>query len=318
MTYGGPAVPAWLDDVLEEVVGAAAPTGGRRHDAAPPASSTRTCTSGTRREPTGTPTCRIRPKGVAEGSGMYRRFDVAHLSGRVGQLERREDRQCRRRHRAPTPSTRRSSSTPRPAERGGPDAIVGGLPPADSTAEAIAFIDRQMSAPRFRGVRPMGGLATAVPDPDVLRALAERNLVFDLMTHPDQLRSSAEELAHSPTSPSSWSTPGGPATTPTRNGRSGGRASTRSPGSAPTSCASSRAWPCRSRRSRVGDLRPWLEYAIGAFGADRCMFASNFPVDSDGRQFRRPLRRVRLVTSGLDDASRDALFAGTAERVYRL
>ncbi len=54
------------------------------------------------------------------------------------------------------------------SDRGGPDAIVGGLPPAGTSAEAIGFIDRQMSAARFRGVRPMGGLGMAVPEPDVL------------------------------------------------------------------------------------------------------------------------------------------------------
>ncbi len=81
------------------------------------------------------------------------------------------------------------------SDRGGPDAIVGGLPPAESAAESIGFIDRQMSAARFRGVRPMGGLGVALPEPDVLRALQERNLVFELMTHPDQLRTAAEQLS---------------------------------------------------------------------------------------------------------------------------
>ena len=37
-----------------------------------------------------------------------------------------------------------------------PDAIIGGLPPTDSVAEAVAALDEQMAAPRFRGVRPMG------------------------------------------------------------------------------------------------------------------------------------------------------------------
>ena len=54
---------------------------------------------------------------------------------------------------------------------------------------------------------------------------------------------------------------------------------------------------------RADAFAPWLEYAIEAFGVDRCMFASNFPVDamygtfddlytafSDGH--RRPRRRV--------------------------
>ena len=54
---------------------------------------------------------------------------------------------------------------------GGPDAIVGGLPPTESVADAIALLDRQMTAPRFRGVRPMGPLSHPVPAPAVLGAL---------------------------------------------------------------------------------------------------------------------------------------------------
>jgi predicted TIM-barrel fold metal-dependent hydrolase len=70
--------------------------------------------------------------------------------------------------------------------------------------------------------------------------------------------------------------------------------------------------------TRAADLRPWLEYAIGAFGSDRCMFASNFPVDSAAGSFDDLYGAFDEITSGLDDSSRDALFAGTAERVYRL
>jgi predicted TIM-barrel fold metal-dependent hydrolase len=65
-------------------------------------------------------------------------------------------------------------------------------------------------------------------------------------------------------------------------------------------------------------LRPWLEHAIDAFGAERCMFASNFPVDSAAGSFDDLYTAFDTVTSGLDDASREMLFAGTAERVYRL
>ena len=86
---------------------------------------------------------------------------------------------------------------------GGPDAIVGGLPPTDTVADAVALLDRQMSSPRFRGVRPMGPLTQPVPDPDVLHALQERNLVFELMTHPDLLMSAAR--ATSPPLPTSSS-----------------------------------------------------------------------------------------------------------------
>ena len=78
---------------------------------------------------------------------------------------------------------------------GGPDAIIGGLPSTETVADAIEVLDKQMAASRFRGVRPMGGMDKPVPDAAVLHALQERNLVFELMAHPDQLRGAAVELA---------------------------------------------------------------------------------------------------------------------------
>jgi predicted TIM-barrel fold metal-dependent hydrolase len=62
---------------------------------------------------------------------------------------------------------------------------------------------------------------------------------------------------------------------------------------------------------------PWLEPAIEAFGVDRCFFASNFPVDGLHGTLDRLFTVYADVTAGLDDTARDALFAATAERVYR-
>ncbi len=134
------------------------------------------------------------PEGSAEGSGMYRRFDVDTYRAESSKwhVEKIVNVAAAT---GPNSVEETIELDAHAGDRGGPDAIIGGLPPADSTAEAIGFIDRQMAAPRFRGVRPMGGLGVAVPDPDVMRALQDRNLVFELMTHPDQLRSAAEQLS---------------------------------------------------------------------------------------------------------------------------
>ena len=67
----------------------------------------------------------------------------------------------------------------------------------------------------------------------------------------------------------------------------------------------------------VDAFAPWLEYAIEAFGVDRCMFASNFPVDSMYGTFDELYAVFSTVTAGLDHASRQKLFAENAERVYR-
>ena len=67
----------------------------------------------------------------------------------------------------------------------------------------------------------------------------------------------------------------------------------------------------------VDALGPWLEYAMEVFGVDRCMFASNFPVDAVHGTFDELYTTFSAVTAGLDSGSRDNLFAATAERVYR-
>jgi predicted TIM-barrel fold metal-dependent hydrolase len=74
-------------------------------------------------------------------------------------------------------------------------AIVGGIRSDVDPADNIALIDDQMASSRFRGVRTMGADPGGVPHRDVLRALADRNLVFDLMVHPDLLAPAAATLA---------------------------------------------------------------------------------------------------------------------------
>jgi predicted TIM-barrel fold metal-dependent hydrolase len=68
----------------------------------------------------------------------------------------------------------------------------------------------------------------------------------------------------------------------------------------------------------VGAFAPWIEFAIEVFGADRCMFASNFPVDAMQGTFDDLYGVFAALTAGLDESSIEKLFAGTAERVYRL
>ena len=204
------------------------------------------------------------------------------------------------------------------ADRGGPDAIIGGLPPTDTVDEAIELIDRQMTASRFRGVRPMGGFDLPVPEPEVLRALRERDLVFELMTRSDQLVKAASRVEEVDGLVVVVEHTGWPR--PDSNGErklweTGVDALAGIGGN--VSCKlSGLAMPFKSMKADV--LAPWIEYAIQAFGVDRCMFASNFPVDSAFGTFDELYETYCSVTAGLDTASRDMLFAGNAERVFRL
>jgi predicted TIM-barrel fold metal-dependent hydrolase len=200
---------------------------------------------------------------------------------------------------------------------GHPDAIIGGLPPTDSVAEAIELIDRQMTASRFRGVRLMGANMGPLPDAAVLHALHERNLLFELMTHPDQLQVAAAQLEDFDDLTVVVEHTGWP-----RSNSDDERALWRAGidalaglGDNVVCKLSGLAMPLQSMR--VDAFAPWLEYAIGAFGVDRCLFASNFPVDSMYGSFDELYTAFSTVTAGLDSESREKLFAGNAERVYR-
>ena len=64
--------------------------------------------------------------------------------------------------------------------------------------------------------------------------------------------------------------------------------------------------------------RPSVEAAIEAFGAERCMFESNFPVDKQSFSYDSLWNAFKMLTTGYSPDERALLFAGTARRVYRL
>jgi L-fuconolactonase len=64
--------------------------------------------------------------------------------------------------------------------------------------------------------------------------------------------------------------------------------------------------------------RPYIEPCIEAFGAQRCMFESNFPVDKMGIGYRALWNAFKRIAAGASPEEKVALFSGTARRVYRL
>jgi L-fuconolactonase len=64
--------------------------------------------------------------------------------------------------------------------------------------------------------------------------------------------------------------------------------------------------------------RPYVETCIQAFGADRAMFESNYPVDKWGASYAVLWNTFKRLTAGASAAEKTALFAGTAARFYGL
>jgi predicted TIM-barrel fold metal-dependent hydrolase len=64
--------------------------------------------------------------------------------------------------------------------------------------------------------------------------------------------------------------------------------------------------------------RPYVETCIEAFGVDRCMFESNFPVDKRSCSYAVLWNAFKRLAHGGSPKEKAALFFDTAKRVYRL
>ncbi len=64
--------------------------------------------------------------------------------------------------------------------------------------------------------------------------------------------------------------------------------------------------------------RPYIETCIELFGARRCMFESNFPVDKMAIGYAALWNAFKRIVSGASREEKLALFGGTAARIYRL
>lgn len=64
--------------------------------------------------------------------------------------------------------------------------------------------------------------------------------------------------------------------------------------------------------------KPYIECCIELFGASRCMFESNFPVDRFGAEYPVLWNAFKRIAAGAPADEKADLFAGTAARFYRL
>jgi L-fuconolactonase len=64
--------------------------------------------------------------------------------------------------------------------------------------------------------------------------------------------------------------------------------------------------------------RPYMETCIEAFGANRCMFESNFPVDKGSYGYGEGWNAFKRLARGASAEEKRALFRDTATRFYRL
>jgi L-fuconolactonase len=213
------------------------------------------------------------------------------------------------------------------AVAGKSDLIEGVVGWVDLTAPDVAEqLDRLRSGPggdRLVGVRH---LVQAEPDPhwllraDViagLRAVRDAGLAYDVLTRPHQLPAALEAVRTVPDlvfvldhlskpdiaghSLEPWTTHlAALAASPNVTAKLSGLVTEAGP-----------QWT-------VADLRPYADVALEAFGPERLMVGTDWPVCLLAASYEEVVQVAEELTSGLSAAERDLVFGGTAERVYRL
>jgi L-fuconolactonase len=76
--------------------------------------------------------------------------------------------------------------------------------------------------------------------------------------------------------------------------------------------------PPFTSEQHAAEWKPYIETCIEAFGPDRCMFESNFPVDLCGATYPVLWNAFKRIAAGYSKDEKAALFAGAASKFYKL
>jgi len=182
--------------------------------------------------------------------------------------------------------------------------------------------------------RPSGGWLVGIrspvqdePDPGWLarpavlaglREVARRDLVYDLLIRPHQLDAALAAVTHVPEcryvvdhlakpaiAAGAWEPWAGGLAALAANGNVFAKLS---------GLVTEADWATWS----TGDLRPYAEHALAAFGPDRLLFGSDWPVCTLAAPYGRVVGAVDELVDDLSSAERAAVMGGTAAAAYRL
>ncbi|MFW6174477.1 MAG: amidohydrolase family protein [Chloroflexota bacterium] len=217
-----------------------------------------------------------------------------------------------------------------PKSRGMPGGIVGYADLSGPDAEET--LARHASHENARGIRQMLNYRDGEPllnfaprgdlmqDPqwrDNYRRLASHGLSFDLQVWPWQLEDAARLAKDIPETQVVLNHTGMPHYRDSEE-RKTWRAGMRALAEAPHASVKISGLAMFGTGWTPEDWKPYVLGSIEAFGVDRCMFASNFPVDSLFASYDAIWNAFDQLTSGFSEAERDALFRANALRIYRL
>ena len=214
-------------------------------------------------------------------------------------------------------------------ESGWPHGIVGH---ADLLAADVrSQLDRLARYPLLRGVRMQlhwheNAMYRFAPRPDLaldpvlqrnVARLADYGLVFDLQVFAGQMAGAAELAAACPDVIFVLQHAGMPEDL-SPAGRAEWRAGMELLAARPNVVSKLSAFGTFIHRNDPVHIADILRDTVAVFGANRCLFGSNFPIEKLWTGYRELRNAFLAAAANLDDVERAAIFEETAVRVYRL
>jgi predicted TIM-barrel fold metal-dependent hydrolase len=205
-------------------------------------------------------------------------------------------------------------------ETGWPHALIGNVRLVAEDADAVVGAHRDSSA-LVRGVRDLAIPATSLDDPAVVArfaTVAPLAGTVELMTTYEEFPKLAALAERAPDAVLVLGHAGLPLERTPDYHAAWLRAMQRLAASpnvvgkiSALASASDPQWTAES-------LRPWVLGCVEAFGPDRCMLATNWPIDRLHGTYARLVDAYREILADLTTDERSAVFHGTAERVYSI
>ena len=214
-----------------------------------------------------------------------------------------------------------------PDSDGFPHAVVAYADLAAPDIEAILEAHRE--SPNLRGIRQMLHEAyidprnpgrSPIDDPAWQRnvaLLATHDLSFDLQVYPEQMDAAFTLLRQTPQIPFVLCHTGQPARRDA-DSLAAWQRGMRKLAQADNLAVKISGLGMFDRSWTIETVRPFILETIEIFGAARCLFASNFPVDGMMSGYGRLWSVYSEITADFSETERAALFAGNAERIYRI
>jgi predicted TIM-barrel fold metal-dependent hydrolase len=203
---------------------------------------------------------------------------------------------------------------------------------ADLAASDVGeVLDRQLDAGPVRGIRQQlhwheNPAYRFAPAPDVMRGTAwrrglrevtRRGLLFELQVFPGQYGHALDLVDHFPETTFVLLHAGMPEDD-SDAGRAAWRAGLAQLAKRPHVYVKLSGLGTFARRYELAGVRPIVEQAVELFGAERCLFGSNFPIEKLWTDYGALLDVFTRSLDACSGCERELILNGTAARLYRL